>query len=581
MTDASGVRASHAGRLRGIITAAVAVLVFGFAWLLRYNDPNGSFAGLTDDHFFYVVRGWQILFGDLPVRDYVDHGAPGYFYVSAAVQTLFGRGTASELQFTTSMLACAAALTFWLAARASGSIGFGLVGVLFHLFLDPRFYNYPKVLVYALAIPALWAYADRPTTRRAFVIALVTVVGFLLRHDHGVFVAIGMATLLLARWQMPWLARLRGAVLYGALVLVLLAPYLAFVQWHGGLVPYFRTAAAWAERDRGRAEVVWPGLFDNPDGESEAAREGGAVTRVRAIYHDNHVAWLYYMLLVLPPICLVALAFGREAFRPDWPHGTTKLIILVVLGTVLNAGFLRQPLAARLADPSVPHAILIAWLAASVVRAWGRRDLLRPVWQRRPWLARATVSLVAAPPLLLVAALLSDDTYRRLDKSSMVDRIGRPFERAGEISDATRAAWPIDPSGDHDGSMKLAAYVRACTAPSDRVLVTPYLPQVLAMADRAFAGGHADLRAGFFATEEEQRQTVARLRRQSVPLVVFNEGEVPAFREAFPLIVQYLDGAYAPAGTRAIDERTSITLLVEQWRQPRGTWAPLDWPCFR
>ena len=36
------------------------VAIFGLSFLLRFNDPGGSFAGLTDDHFFYVVRGWNI-----------------------------------------------------------------------------------------------------------------------------------------------------------------------------------------------------------------------------------------------------------------------------------------------------------------------------------------------------------------------------------------------------------------------------------------------------------------------------------------------------------------------------------------
>jgi hypothetical protein len=32
-----------------------------FSWFFRFNDPNGGFAGLTDGHFFYLLRGWQIL----------------------------------------------------------------------------------------------------------------------------------------------------------------------------------------------------------------------------------------------------------------------------------------------------------------------------------------------------------------------------------------------------------------------------------------------------------------------------------------------------------------------------------------
>src|SRR4026209_1819911 len=105
-------------RWRSIVIAVVAVCVFAFSWPFRFNDPGGSFAGLTDDHFFYLVRGWQILFGDLPVRDFVDHGAPLFYYVAAAVQLLFGRGTLSELAFSTTALALGASLTFWLCTKA-------------------------------------------------------------------------------------------------------------------------------------------------------------------------------------------------------------------------------------------------------------------------------------------------------------------------------------------------------------------------------------------------------------------------------------------------------------------------------
>ena len=90
-------RPPRTARVRAVVAAILAAVVFGASWLYRFNDPGGSFAYLTDDHFFYLVRGWQILFGDLPVRDFVDHGAPLFYYVGAAVQVVFGRGTLSEI----------------------------------------------------------------------------------------------------------------------------------------------------------------------------------------------------------------------------------------------------------------------------------------------------------------------------------------------------------------------------------------------------------------------------------------------------------------------------------------------------
>jgi hypothetical protein len=217
-------------RPRTIAMWVTAALVFGYAFLFRFNDPGGSFAGLTDDHFFYLIRGWQILFGDLPVRDFVDHGAPLYYYVGAAVQAVMGRGTVSELEFSSAMLALSAALTFWLCARASGSILLGVVGAAFQMLLDPRFYNYPKLLVYAAAIPLLWRFADRLDFKSVLWVAIATAVAFLFRHDHGAFIGVGMAVLLVLLTGVPWLQRLRHAVVYGLLVMALLAPYLLFIR---------------------------------------------------------------------------------------------------------------------------------------------------------------------------------------------------------------------------------------------------------------------------------------------------------------------------------------------------------------
>ena len=140
--------------------------VFAFAWLLRYNDPEGEYAGLTDDHYFYLVRGWQMLFGELPDRDYVDPGAPLTLLLSAAMQVWLGRGVWAEHIFGVTALAVAAAATCAVAAYAARSITLGILAALFEIALFPRLYNYPKVLVYAVAIPAIWAWAAQPRPAR-------------------------------------------------------------------------------------------------------------------------------------------------------------------------------------------------------------------------------------------------------------------------------------------------------------------------------------------------------------------------------------------------------------------------------
>lgn len=553
--------------VRAAATAAAAVLVFGFSWLFRFNDPGGSFAGLTDDHFFYVIRAWQILFGDLPVRDYVDHGAPLYYYTGAAVQMLFGRGTLSEVAFAVTLLAVGAALTFWLAARASGSIVAGLIAGAFHVLLAPRLYNYPKILVYAVAIPLLWRFADRPDARRRCWLAVMTAVAFLFRHDHGVFVAIGMCAVLCASVQLSWRARARHALLYGVLTAALLAPYLVFIQLNGGLAPYFRDASSWAARDRDRAPVVWPPLFGSGDP------------------HQNIVAWTYYMELGLPCLAVAVLALSRDAFRPEWPRARRKLVTVVVLAVVLNAGFLRSPLEARLADPSVPHAILIAWLGVAVGRLLTRRESLRAPLRSHAALLRIGACLAVAPIAFVVASGMRADLYRRLATAALTDGPREALDRVGEVREHLREAWRLEssPQGENQSDlMTLALYLNTCTAPGDRVFMQHYAPQVLGLAKRAFGGGHADLRPGFFTTADAQLLTIERLQRQRVPVVLLETGEAYAnFRSSFPLITTYLDDRYTLAGTRVFDRRFGVQLFVRKDLVPTGRSASLDWPCYR
>ena len=249
----------------------------------------------------------------------------------------------------------------------------------FHVLLEPRFYNYPKLLVYAAAIPLLWRFLDRPTPRIRFWIALVTVVGFLFRHDHGVFVGLAMAVAiaLLDGGDMaaapPARARLRRDRLRRCCCRI--------SRSSSSTAAWSRTsgqASAWAEKDRNRAPVVFPGLFDNPDGVSDAAREGGPLPRAVATVRDNLVAWMFYAEIVLPLLALALIWGSRAACRPTWPHARAKLTMVAVLALALDASFLRSPLEARLADPSVPLAILVAWLCVALPQ------VLRPSQWRWP-----------------------------------------------------------------------------------------------------------------------------------------------------------------------------------------------------
>ena len=145
----------------------------------------------------------------------------------------------------------------------------------------------------------------------------------------------------------------------------LVAPYFMFIQANGGLVSYFRQASAWAERDRAREPMVWPGLFDNPDGVSDAAKAGSVVAAVRdngdgvdVLPRDR--CCRSWRCSCWPSRATDSGLNGRTPGR-SWPWWRCWPL-------ALDAGFLRSPLEARLADPSVPIVILIAWLLVAAFR---------------------------------------------------------------------------------------------------------------------------------------------------------------------------------------------------------------------
>ncbi len=534
--------------------AAIAFAFFGFSWALRYNEPEGAFAGLLDDHFFYVVRGWQMLYGEWPDRDFVDIGAPLTFALSAAVQVLGGRGTLPEIVLCVTLLSAAAGLSFYAAARASGSIVAAGAATLFHIALAPRFYNYSKLISYALAIPATWALIDRPTWPRRIALAAVTIIALLLRHDHGVFIVVfASATVLLSGWS--WQQKRQELIRYALLLLVLALPYLAYLQVNGGIVDHFVTANAWSMRDRGRAPLVLPALFT-----------------------DSLVAWLFYLLVALPFAAGALLWSSRDTARAGWPEARAKLAGVALLAFMLNVGFLRGALGARLADVIVPHTVLIAWMLVVAVQMVRGRAV---VALRAP--ARLVLALLIFLAFAATGVPLAAELRRRIEASHIALDPGYVVGRMQEMTARFRETWPLErwASPTNNPSMELIFYFDACTEPSQRVFVAYYMPQVPALARRGFAGGHPDLRPGFFATEHDQRLFIQRFREQQVPvLVVPPAAEYGHFAGSFPLVDAFFASRYGPIVDRALGDLT-VGVRVLNEAVPRGRYARLDLPCFR
>jgi hypothetical protein len=567
------------------LLGALAVCACVATMVLRYNSPEGAFGGLTDDHFFYVTQGWQMLFGELPNRDYFEMGAPLQMAMSAGLQLVLGRSVWSEYVFCVAAISVGSAATFALASRASHSFVLGALAFLFQFALLTRLYNYPKMVVYVAAIGAMWAWASEPGTRRTWLLAAITAVAFLLRHDHGVYVGVGFVVLLIVVRGVPLIDRGKQAVVYGATTFALLCPYLIYLQVNGGIVRHFVTTYAWAAREYRRTSIVLPSFEWRPlfrDVSDAPASEWWEHAPFIAL-HDHSSFWLFCFFLLLPVLATVLLFVRAPRRGTPWAQETAKMAVVVAFAVLVVYGFMRDDLTNRLADVSAPMSILSAWVLAqivAIVRSGAVEVRGRPV--RLPMPLRTIVAGVSATAVLLTALVLVRPFMRALEEGRLMQGVEAMVSRARAVTDRLQDTWPLDgwATGDR-AELQLARYLESCTAPTDRVLVTEFRSPILGLAQRGFAGGHVDLRAGGFqGTESEQRLAVERWRNQSVPVVIGPpHDDFPDWVESLPIVARYLEDEYYNRGEY---ELSGFTFLFFERRDAPVVrrYEPLGFACF-
>src|SRR5262249_30867080 len=109
-------------------------------------------------------------------------------------------------------------------------------------------YHHDKLFLFPLIVWVGWRYIDHPMSRRGATCGCVTAMGFLFRHDYGVYLgAASVITFILARVAVPE-SRCRAQVLrdagaYVGAIGVVLAPWLIAVERSDGLVYYTRSHA--------------------------------------------------------------------------------------------------------------------------------------------------------------------------------------------------------------------------------------------------------------------------------------------------------------------------------------------------
>ena len=526
---------------RDVANAALAAGALAFVYrVLILRD-------LTNDHYMHLAWAQQLLFGQVPGRDFVDPGMPLMYSLSALVQRLWP-GPFSEGILTCALMAVAAAATLAVTAELSGSLIIASVATVGEIALEPRLYSYPKILVPAVALLLIQHYVRRPSRTRLVWLAAWTGIAVLLRHDLGVYAAAGVGACLVAVHVSDRRRMSRALVEYALALIVLMLPYVAFVEWSEGLFEHLHVAVEFA---KGEAHQ----RFLSPPGFDFWSNQAG----LAAWNNTDAAVFLFYAAHLLALVSIVLLARRRFSSPEQRPVAIAGVAMLLLYLTVV----LRHPIDSRIQDVGALLAIMGGWVVAQSIR-----DGVVPA---TAVLTVAAASLVNVWMLGGLAGRLKDT--RIGDGPSAMERQLASVKESG-----TR--WPWErfwPAGELPPAVR---YLNACTTRDDTVLLTWAAPEYYFFAQRKFGAGHAlFLPPDAFTTPHDREKMLAQMNRERIPIVLINETRRQEFAKAYPEVDRYISDQYMPAGGFDIREGSHVTVSVGRKFKANGTYAAEGWPC--
>src|SRR5712691_1743361 len=545
-----------ADRRRLIRSAAVAIGVVAFGFRLTLVRD------LSNDHYMHLAWAQQVLFGELPGRDFVDPGMPLMYTLSAIVQWIWP-GPFSEGALSCVLMALAAVATFVVATDLTGSVILGIAATLFEIALEPRLYSYPKILVPAVALLLIQQYVRRPDRRRVIYLALWTAVAVLLRHDLGLYAAAGIASALVVAHAADWKRMARALSEYAAAVVAAMLPYVIFIQWTEGIGEHLHEALEFAKGEAHQRFLAPPAF-------PFWSAAGGLASWSRM----DCAVFLFYAANLLAVVTLVLLVRTREPRSGRTTVATGGLAMLLMYLAIV----LRHPIDSRIPDVGALVAIMGAWVLAETASRVA--SAARTGWNGAA-IASVSMFLLAATGAIAGTASMwmLGDVGNRIKATRVVEGFGT-VERSVESVKETGTVWPWErfwPAGELPPAVR---YLNACTTQDDAVLLTWAAPEYYFFARRRFGAGHAlFLPPDAFTTPHDQERMLERIRHDRIPIVLINESRNEEFAKAYPDVERYLRAQYVPAGHFDIRDGSHITIAIDRDLQGSRTYESEGWPC--
>ena len=329
--------------------------------------------------------------------------------------------------------------------------------------------------------------------------------------------------------------------------MVLVLPYIIYVETSEGLGNFLRAASAYSSREADRTalrldEIDWG--------------------------HDARLFYGYYLL----PIAMLA------CFAIDWRrHRRVEpavVVPLAALALVINVGFLRDPLAVRLPDAAVLPALCGAWLAGRGLQASTR------------WRRVTAVSLLAIVTALATSSIIIVGNVREnLNRTDL----GRGLlyaptvlrQRTAELQE--RFALRHIPSDRVTALVPFFEYLDRCTTVEHRLFVAGYAPELFTYARRLFAGGHGQFIQGY---QVSASGTAAdrRTAGTSVRVVCLDaERRGTAMAGGVSDVDAFIRANFEPMTEISLGDNGTIRVLVRTGADAvrTGTDKTTGWACYR
>jgi len=578
-SEVAGAIIEHTARGRQQSTTRHALWVAGVLQVLVLILT--AKAQIYDTNFNTLAETPGLLAGDHPYRDFFDWGVPLQAALSVTMQWLVGYRLIGEFALQWVFIAAGLVMSMRIALRLSNSLVASSICILPAILIFPGVptVHFSKMFIYPAAILIIWRYIDAPNVQRAAAMGAFAAVAFLFRHDHGVYVGVGV----LLGMVMAWLAhsrnrRARAAarelIVCALAVGILLAPWAMVVARSEGLIDYVQARAFINSKWSVRQPVFLQVLQMNPRLVLTPRDPGGQGLAAWLPTKSAAQDWLMQISVMVVLISLtMALAALLRALLKREPVSaeTCKLLLASAVVALVESRLFREPSYFALVAPLVAalsaRLLVSSSMVVTLTRTVGGALLLIST------IAVGGFSGVWLNPDDLVRSL--PGTLETLTASPPLDGL----EPLGEALRIKRTDWPESVDWDQVNSARsnvLLRYMRECAAPGDRILVsgqTPY--EVSYYVERPLAGGHLYWHDQWRSDAVREQQSLDLLQHQSVPFAFSTHDPVLDDLNAYPHIRAYIQANYAEL------EGSFGRLLVDRRRTPVRAFGALGLPCFQ